>query len=134
MKSTRRFALSVLVAASAIATAQAAVTADEAKALGNNLTPVGAEKAGNAAGTIPAWTGGLTTPPAGFKAGEEDGHHLQNRSGSDVLLLEVGTRVTGDGAHYPGIDLVHPADGIPALYTHLDGTPYADIRMRGPGK
>lgn len=32
--------------------------------LGNNLTPVGAERAGNAAGTIPEWTGGLG-PDAG---------------------------------------------------------------------
>ncbi len=29
--------------------------------LGTSLTPVGAEKAGNAAGTIPEWTGGLPT-------------------------------------------------------------------------
>lgn len=28
------------------------------------LTPMGAERAGNAAGTIPAWTGGFTTVPA----------------------------------------------------------------------
>src|SRR5689334_11078882 len=63
---------------------------------------------------------------AGFKAGEENGHHLQNRSGSDVLLLEVGSRVQGDGAFYPGIDLVYPAGGKPALYTHTDGTPYPD--------
>ena len=48
----------------------AAVTADEAKALGTTLTAVGAEKAGNKDGTIPAYTGGLTTPPAGFKAGD----------------------------------------------------------------
>ena len=61
---------------------------------------------------------------AGFKAGDADGHHLQNRSGADALLLEVGTRVAGDGAEYPGIDLVHPANGIPALYTRRDGTPY----------
>jgi uncharacterized cupin superfamily protein len=67
---------------------------------------------------------------AGFKAGEEDGHHLQNRSESDVLLLEVGSRVEGDGAHYPGIDLVYPVGGKPALYTHVDGTPYPDIRRR----
>ena len=32
---------------------------------------------------------------AGFKAGEQDGHHLQNRSDRDVLLLEVGTRIEG---------------------------------------
>lgn len=29
------------------------------------LTPVGAERAGNAAGTIPAWTGGMTSIPEG---------------------------------------------------------------------
>ena len=69
---------------------------------------------------------------AGFKAGEEDGHHFQNRSSKDALLLEVGTRVEGDGAAYPGIDLVHPANGIPAIYTHLDGTPYTDIEQRKP--
>ena len=31
---------------------------------------IGAEKAANKDGTIPAYTGGLTTPPAGFKAGD----------------------------------------------------------------
>lgn len=67
---------------------------------------------------------------AGFKAGEENGHHLQNRSDKDVLLLEVGSRVEGDGAFYPDIDLVHPAGGKPALYARKDGTPYADIRRR----
>ena len=56
---------------------------------------------------------------------------VQNRSGADALLLEVGTRVAGDGAEYPGIDLVHPANGIPALYTRRDGTPYPDIKWRG---
>ena len=43
-------------------------SADLAK-LGTTLTPLGAEKAGNAAGTIPAWTGGITQPVAGFVAG-----------------------------------------------------------------
>ncbi len=46
--------------------AHAAVTADEARQLGTTLTPIGAEKAGNKEGTIPEYTGGLTTPPAGF--------------------------------------------------------------------
>jgi hypothetical protein len=39
----------------------AAVSADQADKLGTSLTPMGAEMAGNAAGTIPAWTGGLPT-------------------------------------------------------------------------
>ena len=44
--------------------------ADLAK-LGTTLTPMGAEKAANAAGTIPAWDGGITKVPAGvtFKSG-----------------------------------------------------------------
>lgn len=56
------------LAISASAFAQLA-PADLAK-LGTTLTPMGAEKAGNAAGTIPAWDGGITKVPAGinFKA------------------------------------------------------------------
>jgi hypothetical protein len=49
--------------------ARAAVSPDEAAALGTTLTPVGAEMAGNASGTIPAFTGGLA-PPAGYKPGD----------------------------------------------------------------
>ncbi|KKX60065.1 MULTISPECIES: DUF1329 domain-containing protein [Pseudomonas] len=50
--------------------AQAAVSTKEAAKLGTSLTPVGAEMAANADGSIPAYTGGLTTAPAGFKAGD----------------------------------------------------------------
>lgn len=50
--------------------AQAAVTPEEAKALVSNLTPMGAERAANRDGTIPAWTGGMKTPPACYKKGE----------------------------------------------------------------
>ncbi len=46
-----------------------AATSEEAAKLGQTLTPVGAEKAGNKEGTIPEWTGGLTQIPADFKAG-----------------------------------------------------------------
>ena len=49
--------------------AVAAVSPEEAALLGKSLTPTGAEKAGNKDGTIPEWTGGLTTSPAGFKPG-----------------------------------------------------------------
>ena len=42
--------------------ARGAVGQHEADALRGMLTPVGAERAGNQAGTIPAWTGGLTEP------------------------------------------------------------------------
>ena len=39
----------------------AKVSSDEAAQLGDTLTPMGAEKAGNAEGTIPAWDGGLNS-------------------------------------------------------------------------
>ncbi|MFA5941686.1 MAG: DUF1329 domain-containing protein, partial [Sinimarinibacterium sp.] len=46
--------------------AQARVPEAEAARLGADLTPLGAEQAGNADGTIPAWNGGLTAPPSCF--------------------------------------------------------------------
>src|SRR5271155_2933187 len=47
----------------------AAVSADEAAKLKSSLTPLGAEKAGNADGSIPAWTGGYTQVWPGYKSG-----------------------------------------------------------------
>ena len=41
----------------------------DAARLGKDLTPVGAERAGNKEGTIPAWTGGDMKAPAGWKTG-----------------------------------------------------------------
>ena len=50
----------------------AAITPQQAEQLKTTLTPLGAERAGNAAGTIPAWAGGITQAPAGYKPGQ---HH-----------------------------------------------------------
>jgi uncharacterized cupin superfamily protein len=61
---------------------------------------------------------------AGFKAGDTNGHCLQNRSGSDAMVLEIGTRLAEDGAYYSDIDMMAPAGGKPAQYCHQDGTPY----------
>jgi len=49
---------------------QAAVSMDEAAKLMTDLTPFGAEQSGNKEGTIPAWEGGYTTAPAGYKSGD----------------------------------------------------------------
>jgi uncharacterized cupin superfamily protein len=69
---------------------------------------------------------------AGFPANDLDGHCLQNRSDRDATVLEVGTRNKGSVAYYSGIDMVAPAGGKPAAYTRRDGTPYRDIKRRGP--
>jgi uncharacterized cupin superfamily protein len=70
---------------------------------------------------------------AGFPAQDPNGHCLQNRSDRDAQVIEIGTRVPGDMGYYSDIDMVAPADGKPAIYTRRDGTPYPDIRRRGPG-
>jgi hypothetical protein len=45
---------------------------DQLDKLRGELTPMGSERAGNADGTIPEWTGGITEPPAGYS---ERDHH-----------------------------------------------------------
>ncbi|MDX1705532.1 DUF1329 domain-containing protein [Pseudidiomarina sp.] len=54
------FALSVISAS-----VLAKVSPEEAERLGNDLTPIGAEMAGNADGSIPAWTGGYSVAATG---------------------------------------------------------------------
>jgi len=63
----------IAVALSAALPAMAGVSAAEAARLKGELTPLGGEKAGNKDGTIPAWTGGHTTPIPGDKPGGRRG-------------------------------------------------------------
>ncbi len=58
---------------------------------------------------------------AGFKAGVPDGHKIENRSGAEAVLLEVGSRAPqGDSGVYPDIDMIFRPGG----FFHRDGTPY----------
>ena len=61
----------------------ASISAADANRLGNDLTPLGGEKAGNADGSIPAWDGGLTAPPAGYTVGM---HHPDPFKDDQVLF------------------------------------------------
>ena len=54
------------------ASVMAKVSDAEAGKLGKELTPLGGEVAANADGSIPAWTGGITSAPAGYSVGD---HH-----------------------------------------------------------
>ena len=60
---------------------------------------------------------------AGFRAGG-DAHHLVNRSGEDVVYLEVGDRTPGDAAVYPDDDLQAALVDGAWRFTRKDGTPY----------
>jgi hypothetical protein len=64
---------SVLAAGMAGLDAAPAKAAADASLLQTTLTPWGAIRAGNADGSIPAWTGGYTTLPAGFREGDAIG-------------------------------------------------------------
>lgn len=48
---------------------RAGVSAQQAARLAADLTPVGAERAGNTEGTVPAWTGGISEPPPDYEPG-----------------------------------------------------------------
>ncbi|MDL0430087.1 DUF1329 domain-containing protein [Marinobacter sp. TBZ242] len=48
----------------------AKVSEAEAERLNNELTPIGAERKGNTSGSIPEWTGGMTTLPEGWSPGQ----------------------------------------------------------------
>ena len=62
---------------------------------------------------------------AGFKGGTGVGHHLINRTTTDVVYLEVGDRSAGDVGSYPADDIqaVLGPDGK-WQFTHKDGMPY----------
>jgi uncharacterized cupin superfamily protein len=61
---------------------------------------------------------------AGFPAGKADGHHLVNRSGEEVMYLEMGDRLPGDEAIYPDADLAARQVSASWLITHKDGRSY----------
>ena len=61
---------------------------------------------------------------AGFPAGGA-AHQLVNRSGADVLYLEIGDRLPGDSAEYPADDLAARLGPEGWAFTHKDGTSYA---------
>jgi len=65
--------------------AMAKLPADQVARLGADLTPLGAEKAGNKDGSIPAWTGGITAAPAGYKPGD----HHPNPFAADKVLYTI---------------------------------------------
>lgn len=72
MSRTSLLRMAAALSAMATAVALAAPTPEQLARLGNELTPVGAERAGNAAGTIPPWTGGLPAKPIDEAVGYVD--------------------------------------------------------------
>jgi uncharacterized cupin superfamily protein len=62
---------------------------------------------------------------AGFKARSGDAHHLLNRTGRDVVYLEVGDRNPGDTGIYPDDDIGRAlTPSGERTFVHSDGRPY----------
>ena len=74
--------------------AGAKITSEEIARLGKDLTPSGGEMAGNKAGTIPAWEGGITTPPASYKSGM----HHPDPFADDAALFTITKQNMGQYA------------------------------------
>ncbi|MBZ0218705.1 MAG: cupin domain-containing protein [Fimbriimonadaceae bacterium] len=63
---------------------------------------------------------------AGFPAGVENGHCIQNRSLLPATILEVGTRHPEDEAHYPDNDLHAKKDREKGhIFSRKDGSLFA---------
>lgn len=90
--------LAALLCAIVLGSADAAVSADEAEALKTRLTPVGAERAGNQDGTIPAWTGGYSTVPPGYVDGTPRADPF---AGEKPLFSITGATLGTYGEHLP---------------------------------
>ena len=61
---------------------------------------------------------------AAFPAGEEDGHHLVNRSSLTVVYLEIGDLTPDERVTYPDDDLVAKASPDGIIFTHKNGNLY----------
>ena len=79
--------------------AAAAVSAADAAKLGAELTPLGAEKAGNADGSIPAWDGGLSSAAQAGNPGFKPGQHYADPYASDKALYTVTSANMGQYAN-----------------------------------
>ena len=78
--------------------------------------------------TLVANAGEQTLTPgmvAGFPAGDDNGHHLINRSSKPASYLEVGDRNSADEVYYPDIDLLYKVNEEgDHEFTHRDGVRY----------
>ncbi len=117
-----RLDLIAIVMSFTVSGASGAVTPQQAEALRGSLTPVGAERAGNAAGTIPPWTGGMASEPTSARS---QAGALPAGAGmvSDPFAAELPV-LTIDNANAQGY-----ADHLPAGALTLFGR-FPDYKMR----
>ncbi len=95
--------------------ARATVTAGQAAALKTTLTPFGAERAGNADGSIPAWTGGLTECAPGWTVGTQQPDYFA----SDAPVLTIDASNVSQHADMLPVGLVNMINKYPGFYVRV---------------
>lgn len=80
--------LAILSLALFPATGWTKAPAEEIARLGGELTPLGGLRAGNEAGTIPPWEGGIVTPPPGYKPGGD----YPDPYADDTVLFTINSK------------------------------------------
>ncbi|WP_077033365.1 DUF1329 domain-containing protein [Pelomonas sp. KK5] len=103
---------SILASTVATAPARAAVSEAEAARLASELTPLGGERAGNKAGTIPAWTGGYAATAAARITGRRPDPFAADKPLYTVTAANVAE-------HAPQL-----SDGLKAMFKK-----YPDFRL-----
>jgi hypothetical protein len=89
LKSACRSIITILALGGLASGAQAAISAQDAARLGADLTPLGGEKAGNSAGTIPAWDGGLASAQKAGVSNYKPGQHHPDPFASEQPLFKI---------------------------------------------
>lgn len=103
----------------AVGTVSAQSSQDVVSRLGQDLTPNGAEMAGNEAGTIPAWTGGLTEPPVGWSP--EKGYIDPFADEEPLFVIDAQNMAEHKDKLSPGLMALmeqYPSFNMPVYKTH----------------
>lgn len=87
----KRIIIPIILAGVLSAPSQAKVSPEEAAKLHVELTPMGAERAGNKEGTIPAWSGGIQQIPQDYTPGE---HHIDPYADETPMLTITAKNYT----------------------------------------
>lgn len=99
--------------------AYAKVSKQEAGKLEHELTPYGAERAGNKAGTIPAWDGGITQDKIPKEYTRRGMHHPNPYAGDKMLYKITAANMDKYADHLP--------EGIKALLKTYPDTYYVPV-------
>ena len=112
----------------AVCLVAAAPSGADVDKLGKELTAMGAIQAGNESGTIPAWEGGITSPPPGWKSGD----HYIDPFAAEKPMYKI------DGSNYkkyatmlsPNSSLTIPNNFASSLATNtFPSSPYLSINI-----